>query len=211
MTITSTFLGRPVLLLPPDLDASSVQRQHTMDSDEFVGDAGERVQRSKPSLPNFSTSVTWLCQTRAQWDDLEQFLRSRAGKCYSFWIPSWNDDVWVRAAGFFDVLIDYAGYTANYFPQEVFRKFLMVDRTNPYNWWPRFIGSSVDNGDGTETISGAIGFPYPGGWTTAASDTVRYMIPYLVRLDSDDLEIEYLTGEAVQVTASIFHVPDEGL
>jgi hypothetical protein len=208
MPITTTYLGYEMLILPPDLGADASSGVKNVDLDSFTIDTGSHSQTSRPAAPNEQWSISFLCETRDAWAELEDFLRTKAGRAYPFWLPHWNDDLIVLATDFFYVVVNDIGYTENLSMHPAYQRFLVIDMQDPTNLWGRAVSGSVDNGDGTETIDCLLDFPYPLTYNRTSAEGWRFSFVSLVRLDSDDLEIEYLSGEIVQITVPVFHVPE---
>lgn len=205
MPISSTLNGYPILLRPPDLDASATSRAATVATDDFEGDAGDMLAIKAAGLPSATEEITFVCKTRAELDDLESFCRSLKGMWQAFWIPTWNDDVTVLVPGGSSRIIRDIDYTASLFPNKAFTYIHVVDQTDWQSWCLLSVGSSVNNGDGTETLSGS--YDVSGTFDGATSATHRFMFLRFVRLSSDDVQIEYLDGDRAIVKLEITNVP----
>ena len=193
--------GWPLLLQPPDLDKSAVTRSATVDVDNFVSDAGDARQRTHSALPNINTSIEFVLDSRENINEMLEFLDLVAGRYAPFWLPTWNTDLEVLGGGFVAMVIRDIGYTERLFPNPAWRYLLGVAYTNPTDLRFGGVGGSVDNGDGTETLSTVLGglsglFEY------------RYMFRHPVRLDTDDIEINYINGNVATVTLPIIHLPE---
>lgn len=204
--IVDDLLGYPILLLPADLTESDTQRSSTIDLDEFEGDVGSGVQRSRGGQASTTEQVHFYCESREKLGELEDFLRTLAGRHQPFWLPTWNEDVVVLGASFFFTVIKAIGYSSRLVQNPIYRKILIFKRSDVTHWFTRFINTAVDNGDGTETLEGTVGFPYPGEFSGANSQGYFFTFPRFVRLDSDDIEIEYLSPETAEVTLQVTHL-----
>lgn len=201
--ISSVLDGIPLLLLPPDLDASATARSSMVDMDEFEGDVGAGIGLTHSTLPNTTEQVTFLCKSRAELDELEQFIRALDGRARPFWIPTWTDDVDVLAANAGSLTIADIDYQTNFFPSIAHRWLLVCPENDPLTWSLRVVSNVIENGDGTETLLTST--PFGSGSFTSA--THRYMFLRFVRLDSDDVTIEYLGGGRAIVTLQIINIP----
>lgn len=198
-------------MLPPDLSDGSSSRAVDVELETFESDVGLMRQLSLPSMPNRTRQIEFLLESRDKINDMIAFLNLLAGRYTSFWLPTWNDDLFVLSAVLTSITIRDIGFTEHLNPSRDFQHIMIVDKLNPANVWWRYAapGSSVDNGDGTETLSAFTDFPYPGDFNGATSANCRFMFVQLVRLDTDEVEIEYLNGEAATVSLSVIHVPEE--
>lgn len=210
MTVAIDYNGRKLLALPPDLGSDGVQWSRTVDMDTFTGDEGTTAQKTRLAAPNFTTSITFLLTSRQQIAEMEAFLEAVAGRAYAFYLPSWNDDLWVLSASLTQIVINYIGYTERLLPGPSYRNIWIVSRQDPFYTWGRYVGdgAAADNGDGTETLSANTDFPYPGDFNGATSTNYRFMFLWLVRLDSDEITFEHYNGELAEVTLPVFHTPE---
>lgn len=207
MPISTTFNGYPLLLLPPDLDKGATSRSATVATDDFEGDAGDMIAMRAAGLPNTTEQIAYLCRSRAELEDLEDFVRSLDGMAQSFWVPTWNDDITVLVPGAGPFVIRDIGYTEFFYPTIALRTLFVVNQTDYTDWAVKSVASSTDNGDGTETLTGGFAPGTPGSFNTATSGTHRFMFLRFVRLASDDVKIEYLSAEHALVTLEIVNVP----
>jgi hypothetical protein len=153
-----------------------------------------------------SQPFPWLMLNHSQVTTLRAFVLARFGRFAPFWIPTWDQDlVLVQDATAADtgIKIQSEFYTRFMFPNKARRYVAMIPMDQGGNVY-RQITSSVDNGDGTETLGfdSAIGKIFP-----AARTMVSFLI--FARLDADQVEIEWLNNDLAQTTIEIAELPRE--
>jgi hypothetical protein len=206
MPITADFNGLPLLYLPPDLTRESPAMSVGVDVDEFTGDTGGAVQESVGGLPNVLREHTWSFESRVDYWEFEDFLFDRAGRYAPFWMPSWADDLHVLSGAFGDFTIRWMGYTEKLFPSLAHRRTIIHRNGNPADYSTREITAAVDNGDGTETLSGFTGVGFTNLPTAQGH---RHMFLHLCRLDADDITVDYASGENITVKLNVLTIPEE--
>ena len=204
MAITTTYDGIPLLLLPPDLDAGATARTSSIDMDEFEGDAGSGLGITHNTLPNSKEQIAFLCRTRDELEELETFLRSLEGRARPFWMPTWVDNLDVVSGGFASITIKDIDYGRNIYPAVAMRTIFWVSQSDTASWGIRTI-NDVDQlpGDLEQLFGTPVAGPAPDNVT---SQTYRFMFLRFVRLDSDDVTIEYIDGSRALVTLSIINI-----
>ncbi|MGH9685292.1 MAG: hypothetical protein ACRD4S_16980 [Candidatus Acidiferrales bacterium] len=148
----------------------------------------------------------WYLANHAAVTTFRAFILARFGRLNPFWIPTWDQDL-VLAANVLStdgtIAIQSVFYSRFFFPLESrrFIAFIPIDGSaNVY----RQITASVDNGNGTETLTldSATGKAFAAGATMISFLT-------LARLDSDDAEIEWMSNDLAQISLELQEVPRE--
>ncbi|MGH9781685.1 MAG: hypothetical protein ACRD33_07670 [Candidatus Acidiferrales bacterium] len=148
----------------------------------------------------------WYLASHAAVTTFRAFILARFGRLNPFWIPTFDQDL-VLAANVLStdtaIAIQSEFYTRFFFPLEArrFIAFIPVDGTaNVY----RQITASVDNGNGTETLTldSATGKAFTAGGTMISFLT-------LARLASDDAEIDWMSNDLAQASLGFQEVPRE--
>lgn len=111
-----------------------------------------------------SRPFLYFLEGRTAISDFTQFLARRRGRYSPVWVPTGHCDLELAAAiGASDTDIDIqeCGYTDNYFPSESRRHLAFI--SPDASIIARRVTASVDNGDGTETltIESALGVAFP--------------------------------------------------
>jgi hypothetical protein len=205
MPISALYDDIPLLLLPPDLDASATARTFSLDMDEFEGDAGGGLGVTHSTLPNAKEQIAFLCKTRDELNELELFIRALDGRARPFWLPTWNDDLDVLVGGGSNIIITDIDYYTRLFPIVAMRTIFWVSQSDTSSWGIRTIydvdqlPANQEQLFGAQNAGTAIDF--------ATSKTHRFMFLRFVRLESDDVVIEHLDGEKAIVTLSVENIP----
>jgi hypothetical protein len=153
-----------------------------------------------------SQPFPWLMLNHSQVTTLRGFFLARLGKLFPFWIPTWDQDLIMSqdaVLGDSGIKIKSEFYTRFMFPNNA-RRYLALIPFDLSGTVYRKITSSVDNGDGTETLGFDATLP-------KAFPAAHTMVSFLVfaRLDSDDVEIEWLNNDLAQTTLEMTEVPNE--
>lgn len=146
------------------------------------------------------TTVNLLLRNRQKYSEFLGFLDYRAGKYKAFWYPTFAQDFQITNSGTSSdssFICKYVGYST-YIKQNNARKDIIFMKTDGTPVFRRITGS-VNNGDGTETIT--IDQPFGFNWSNSSFEYVSML--RLVRLDSDVIEISHETNEFSQAGFSI--------
>lgn len=196
-----TLTGFPDGSLDPDEEIAISAERFRVETNSFFHDVESPVP-----LETFPYKL--FLDSRADIRLLEQWFESTVyGMQKAFWVASYNfdlepiDDV---LPGTFSLDIKYVGYTERFFPYE-YRRHLAGIAKNGAITHVR-VEASVDNGDGTETLtlSGGIGIQ-----DSAKNAQISFL--KLVRNASDDLTIKYHNpgGALAECTLSLIELPHE--
>jgi hypothetical protein len=205
-TISLTqYRGFDVLEIPANWP-SNQKRNYNRSLVTLDPGAGPISVIDKGGTPITSQPFPSLMLSHSQVTNLRAFLLARFGRFRPFWIPTWDQDlVLVQDTTATDTGIKIASefYTRFMFPDKARRYVAMIPTDQSGNVY-RQITSSVDNGDGTETL----GFDSPVGKIFHAT---RTMVSFLVfaRLDADEATIEWLNNDLAQTTLEISELPRE--
>jgi hypothetical protein len=166
---------------------------------------GDVTVETKSASPIASTPFAWFLADRNAITTLRAFFDRRKGRLAPFFVPSWHQDLILAndvLATDSSITIKGTNYSSILFPFNSRRDlaFLAVTGAKTY---ARVTGS-VQNGDGTETLS--LGAPIG----TAFSKT-RTQVSFLelVRLGSDDLSILWSSSTLASASLSLIEVPRE--
>lgn len=204
MPISALYDNIPLLLLPPDLDAGATSITRDVDTDDFEGDAGGTLNITHNTSPNAKEQIAFLCTSRDELNELEAFLSGLDGRARSFFLPTWSDDLDVLSSDGTSMIIRDIGYAENLLPIFAMRTLFVVSQSDYTSWRIRTINDAESLIDGTEELTGEFNVS---GFEGATSATHRYMFLRFVRLDSDDLTIEYLDGGRAIVTVPVVNIP----
>lgn len=206
--------GSPFLIKSPDFPESG-QYSVAVDNEEFVSDINSRVLQTMGGLENEERTHTFSFNNRVDLDEFITFLKTDVrGKWGRFWMPSWADDFIVLGGDLFGFTAKLSGYTQYVWPALTHRHILAVKNSNmtPGTIWGRYIGAPpVDNGDGTETFSATLDFPYDLSFSNLpTAQGHRHMYIHLCRLVSDSVEIKYYGREDAEISLAVVTIPEEG-
>lgn len=146
----------------------------------------------------------WTMGTRAEVVALRAWLHARAGRLMPFWSPTQGDDIEVLAPiGSSDtaITIRNMGYK-RYIDGRVDRRHIAIE-TKAGTRYYRTITAASEIDDETETlaIDSALGA------TVQVADIKRVRFMHLVRLDSDDVEIEWYSDQIARCSTMLRSLP----
>jgi hypothetical protein len=160
----------------------------------------------KGGSPITSQPFPWLMLNHSQVNTLRAFFLARFGKFRPFWIPTWDQDLVM----FQDAVINDTGikiysefYTRFMFSNKARRDVALIPYDSSGNVYRR-ITASIDNGDGTESLTFDSILP-------KAFPAAKTMVSFLVfaRLDIDDVEIDWMNNDLAQTVIEMTEVPRE--
>ena len=133
------------------------------------------------------------------------FLDRRLGRLAPFWAPTWDQILLLLfdiAPTSSTITIQESGYTRYLFPSVARHDlaFIAADGSRHY----ARVTASVENGDGTETLS----FAGPLGFTLQASQTQVSFLT-LCRLDADEIDLSWPTSDHADVALATAEIPRE--
>lgn len=198
-----TYLGYDVLDIEAQQEASSddvVRRVYVLDNE-----TGAWAAESPVAAPSLVRPLLWLCMSRQEAWLMRAFLDARRGRAIPFWLIAREDDLELATdalATDTTLTVLETGYTAYQFPA-IARRHLAV-RSLGGDWAFHKVTGSVNNGDGTETLTIT---PALGG------DLVRRgaMVSFLrfVRQDSDASPIRWTSGHLAEAEIPVREIPTE--
>lgn len=146
----------------------------------------------------------WTMGTRAEVVALRAWLHARAGRLMPFWSPTQGDDIEVLApigASDTAITIRNIGYK-RYIDGRVDRRHIVIETKSGTRYY-RTITAASEIDDETETlaIDSALGVTIQ----VADLKLVRFM--HLVRLDSDEVEIEWYSDQIAQCSTMLRSLP----
>lgn len=184
----ATHRGFDVLELDPDRGSG---RAEEVERKVFILDSVMGIHGGEAADPAAQVvrEFLWMAFTRAEAKALRDFVDVRKGRAVPFWVASWDEDVKLNAdhvAGL-TLTVLAVGYTAQMFAVGSARRHLAIRLPGGTTYY-RKVAGSVDNGDGTETLTLEETVPVPMPEATLVS------ILHFVRLDNDAVEIEWSGG-----------------
>lgn len=199
---TYTYKGFPVYHKKADFNNNNTvdffNPQRRLDNQTGIFKIDSRFPTAK-----VRTSLKVLAGSKKEISELIGFFYYQAGKLNPCWIPSYSEDIQLVQGGtdtsntLIMKPIGYSTYIRS-FPQ---RKDLMFIKTDGTVFFRRITGSSL-NSDGTETIS----IDQAMGFTFTPSDFNLICFIRFCRLDSDVLELEYVTSDIASTTLNFVDV-----
>jgi len=142
--------------------------------------------------PNTSLSHLWSAYTRADISALRSWLYSRQGRLTMFWQPTGNDDLAIVSpisSSSPNIDIEWVGYT-KFYQMSVNRRDIRIETTGGMIYDRRITGSvEVDATTERLTLDSVIGVDL------AVTDIARISFMVLRRLNADNLEIAWWTGQ----------------
>jgi hypothetical protein len=151
-------------------------------------------------------SFPWFLQNHPSVTTLRAFILKRFGQLVPFWTPTWDQDLVLSAdLGATDpaMSIQNVYYTRFFFPIKSRRYIAFIPQNGGAPVYRKITGS-VDNGNGTETLT----LDSPTGVAFAKSSTMLSFLT-LSRLASDDAEIDWMTNDVAEAELTFQEVPRE--
>ncbi|HXC25275.1 MAG TPA: hypothetical protein VNU46_05115 [Gemmatimonadaceae bacterium] len=200
----TTYAGFDVLETPPNRRDDQTD---TVDHLTGVFDPGlgkiSVVDHSQVSTVTHTFS--WFLKDRAEVQLLRDFYAARKGRAVPFWLPSWQADftlVQTVAHDHTTVIVQDVSYSLTGFPFVSRRRlcFVLGGGTMLY----RGITASVNNGDGTETLT----IDSAPGVDVSASDALISLL-YLCRMADDAMTINWYGTEGAECDLTWQEIPLE--
>ena len=200
----ATWKGFTILALA----SSGPARSHSMARRyAIVGpETGKRALDLQDDVASESRDLSWTCLAPSQIKDALDFLDATRGGYVPFWLSTYEVDLVLHTdltAIATSMVVKFAGYTARLFSMGAARRNLRL-RTTAGTEASVKVTASVDNADGTETLS----LEAAAGAAFAASVT-SIGIMRLVRSADDRMTLEHLTYGVATVKMSVVEVPKE--
>jgi hypothetical protein len=196
-TEAATYRGYPVMPYAPEwsIDPTNefARKMAILDTQ-----TGPRAYDDESGLASQSPSYRWICASRAEIDDLRKFFYARKGKLKSIWVPSWVDDLIVVVtigAASTNIDVEYIGYDQLVGADDSGRRDLRIELTDGQIFYRRVTGSSVID-DETERLSISTAL----GTEVLISEIRQVSFMSLMRLESDQVEFTYWTGDSMEST-----------
>jgi hypothetical protein len=205
-TVTLTqYLGFDVLESMPNW-ATTLKRGYVRSLVTLDPKIGPITVVDKGGSAIVTQEFPWYLADHAAVTVLRAFLLARFGQLHPFWIPTWDQDLVLAndvAAIDGTITIESEFYTRFFFPNKArqYIAFIPIDGSgNVY----RHITASVDNGDGTETLTldSATAKAF-------AADSTMISFLTLARLSTDDAAIDWMSSDLAQASLQIQEVPRE--
>lgn len=197
---STMYLDKPVVTQETILTTGSAQNNITRRVDVFDNGSSITEIEVKNDWATFGDVITFDTLTEEAHFETLTFLHYVKGKQKSFWLPSWGKDVVPTVdtnAGSTTLTCLYIGYALYGTTSH-----LMI-KTYQGDMYYCAVESGVDNRDGTETLSIPLGLPVT---IDANIESVSFM--KLVRLNSDNVEINHGNAKHASTSVSVIEVPD---
>ena len=167
---------------------------------------GIAIDGVSEKYPRIVRPYRWTCKTFAEVAALRAFLTARKGQAIPFWMLTWEKDIELTTAPGFatSYTIKWIGYTANLFPGTGARRHVWIHHPTAGLFFVTVI-SSVDNGDGTETLTMQAG----AGANVQASSFWTLGFLRFVRLADDENSIEWGARNYASMLFRTIEVPNE--
>lgn len=195
----TVYRGFPVLTTRPsyarDPETSLDRMAYRVDDD-----VGRVIEHDEVGVPLYRQVHNWNLDGRQALRAFRGLLYALQGRQRSLWVPTWLDDLTVAAtvaAGANTVRVAWSGY-ARRIAQAMNRRDLRIELASGAVVYRRIL-ASVDNGDGTETLTldGSIA-----GTATPAARVAQVSFMGLCRSDSDQFEFGWWHGEYADVATA---------
>ena len=149
--------------------------------------------------------IPFVFGTRGEIKEFRSFVQTHGGRLSGFWVPTWRNEFRVtsdESSSSTSITFDYCGFTTKFNTSKNQYRHIAVltwGKIEAYG-----ITASVDNADGTETIT------ITPGLTTALDASASVVCPLIfARFSDDKLEYDYLNDSTAVVTASFTELPKE--
>jgi hypothetical protein len=157
MTFLGTYYRGHDLLTEPPVGNPVRDQAETMPQVVSDGGVGQWAVSWPTATPTFDFPYSIVLETRDRASDWLLWLSYRRGRYAPFWMPTWRRDFRLTAtlgAADTDLIVSATGYTDSGFLTEARRHLaIIVAGGGAITVYPRRIEASVDNGDGTETLT----------------------------------------------------------
>lgn len=199
------FKGFDVLETPPNWvnDLKRTYARSTITMDPKIGPI---TVNDRGGTAIVSHELPWWLDSHAKITELRAFLVRRQGQLVPFWTPTWDQDLVMSGdaiVGSSVINIATVYYTRFFFPNRSRRFLALIPIGNGAIRYVEVSGS-VDNGDGTESLS----LTAPLSADVLAATTMISFLTFC-RLGSDDLKILWSSTEFAEASVPIQEVPRE--
>jgi hypothetical protein len=157
MTFLGTYYRGHDLLTEPPVGNPVRDQSETMPQVVSDGGVGQWSVAWPANTPSLDFPFSIVLETRDRVSDWLLWLSYRRGQYAPFWMPTWRRDFRLAVsagAADTDLIVRDTGYTDSGFASEARRHVaVIVAGGGAITIYPRRIEASVDNGDGTETLT----------------------------------------------------------
>lgn len=198
----TTYRGYTVLTTPPH-EPSSPEETWSRTVTVIDNEIAQPLTIDPSGVPVVVKPMRWLLSSRADVVALRGWLQARAGRLVPFWWPSWSEDfVQTRTlvAGGQVLTVAKVGYARYVGASSIRRDVRLVHRNGTVFY--RRITAAAEVDDLEETITVDAAFPYD---IDPGDVTISFL--HLVRLDSDEVAIDWRTSTIAEVSVSLRMVP----
>jgi hypothetical protein len=178
--------------------------RHARAVDVTGSEFGAHTPRHRQIAPHVDREFVWKALSQAEVSVIREFIDSRKGRLVPFWLPSLDRNFQFSTfpgAGT-AWTIKAIGYTANMFPGTGARRHVFA-RHPVSGWRYRKVTASVDNGDGTETLT------VDAGVANISSDFWLVGFLKLYRLAVDEVPLSWASRTFVTARLPLVELPFE--
>jgi hypothetical protein len=174
-----------------------------MEIDEFLPPVGYSFAEYVEDYPRDKEKFTYICQTKAQVGDVNDFFDDKMGRLRSFWYPSWRKDLTItNNIGSSDTTLQIVDceYSTFYPATPGTGRYIFI-YVNKNKWFVRKIVGVV-----SPTI---ITMESSLGEDVALSSIKMCSFLYLGRFDVDEIDWNYITPDVATAELYFIELPHE--
>ena len=168
---------------------------------------GKRWADELTAAPAMMRPFVWTAFSRAQAQEMREFLDARKGRAIPFWLPSWQQDLGLRTDAIQAQTIlelEWVRYTQLMFPDSAARRHLRVFGLGEAPSY-HYIDDAEDPGDWIEeSITITPGAPRD---LPAATTTLSFL--RLCRLEDDEVEVAWESRAVAHAILRVREIPNE--
>jgi len=199
---TNIYKGYDVYIKDSNFDADNSMEvynaQRRLDKNVGLFKIDSRFELSKER-----TDLNLLLRTKQEISEFLGFLDYRSGRLRPMWYPTFSEDIQIAQAGTSgDTTLKIKNINYSLFIRQASVRRDIMFAKNDGTYLFRRIEGSVDNGDGTETltIDSSLGFDF------SNSDFKFICFIRFCRLDSDTVDLNYSTTDSASTSIKIIDV-----
>lgn len=168
-------------------------------------DTGAQIVKTRTTTPVAGLSGLFTLEDRVAVTAFRAFLDARRGRAIPVWVPTRQADLTAThtlSSGNTALTVEHVGYTDSLFPHNARKHVALI--TADWTIYTRGVSGSVDNGNGTETLTLNASVPV---------DVVmgQSLISFLAfcRLSDDEALFEWLSDLIADVRLNFTELPRE--
>lgn len=202
---TDLYRSEEVLTREPDW-AGGVSWDMTYENGVIDSNTGVVFNFETWKRPKRSMSHSWMLKGLTDIRKFREFLYRRRGMAVSFWMPTWRNDFRSVTRSYLSGSTQFEFYDDNFILMsagKVERQHIQIELKNGITHRAK-ISSYAETSPGVVAITLNSGYPS----SFESSDIKRASWLSRVRLDSDQIELEWVHARLVRVTIPIATAPD---